>query len=101
NLQRVEVTAPEARSQIKIIWTSPLIPLDPIVWRKDLDAAVKTKLYTFLLSYGRIGSDDEIAAAKTNLANLVLSTFQTSSDPPLIPIRLLEANKTLMPLPGH
>src|SRR6516164_8401680 len=60
NLQRVEVTAPAAHSQIKIIWTSPLIPLDPIVWRKDLDPAVKTKLYTFLLSYGRIGSADEI-----------------------------------------
>src|SRR5215470_16489116 len=34
NLQRVEVTAPDARKQIKIIWTSPLIPLDPIVWRR-------------------------------------------------------------------
>ena len=50
-------TAPEAREQIKIIWTSPLIPLDPLVWRKDLDPAVKTKLYTFLMSYGRVGSD--------------------------------------------
>jgi phosphonate transport system substrate-binding protein len=100
NLQRVEVTAPEARSQIKIIWTSPLIPLDPIVWRKDLDPGVKTKLYTFLLSYGRIGSDDEIAAAKAILANLVWSTFQPSSDHQLIPIRLLEANKTLMRVQG-
>jgi len=53
NLQRVEVTAPDARKQIKIIWTSPLIPLDPIVWRKDLDPAVKTKLYAFLMSSGR------------------------------------------------
>src|SRR5215469_13891589 len=100
NLQRVEVTAPDARKQIKIIWTSPLIPLDPIVWRKDLDPAVKTKLYSFLLSYGRIGSDDEIAAAKAILANLVWSTFQPSSDHQLIPIRLLEANKTLMRVQG-
>src|SRR5215469_8809950 len=80
DLQRVEVTAPQAREKIKIIWTSPMIPLDPIVWRKDLDPAIKTKLYTFLLSYGRIGSDDEIAAAKAILANLVWSTFQPSSD---------------------
>src|SRR6516165_5349530 len=58
NLQRVAASAPDARSQIKIIWTSPLIPLDPLVWRKDLDPAVKTKLYTFLMSYGRIGSND-------------------------------------------
>jgi phosphonate transport system substrate-binding protein len=48
DLQRVAAAAPDARSQIKVIWTSPLIPLDPLVWRKDLDPAVKTKLYSFL-----------------------------------------------------
>jgi phosphonate ABC transporter binding protein len=46
DLQRVAATAPAAREQIRIIWTSPLIPLDPLVWRKDLDPAVKTRLYT-------------------------------------------------------
>jgi hypothetical protein len=83
-----------------VIWTSPLIPLDPIVWRKDLDPAVKTKLYTFLLSYGRIGSDAEIKAAKAILGDLVWSTFQPSSDNQLIPIRVLEANKSLMKIQG-
>jgi phosphonate transport system substrate-binding protein len=96
DLQRVAATAPDARSKIKIIWTSPLIPLDPLVWRKDLDPAVKTKLYTFLMSYGRIGSDDEINRAKGILADLVWSPFHPSSDNQLIPIRVLEANKNLM-----
>ena len=96
DLQRVAASAPEARSQIKIIWTSPLIPLDPLVWRKDLDPAVKTKLYTFLLSYGRIGSDSEINAAKGVLADLIWAPFRPSSDNQLIPIRVLEANKNLM-----
>jgi phosphonate transport system substrate-binding protein len=96
DLQRVAATAPDARSKIKIIWTSPLIPLDPLVWRKDLDPAVKTKLYTFLMSYGRIGSDDEIKRAKGILADLVWSPFHPSSDSQLIPIRVLEANKNLM-----
>src|SRR5499426_751879 len=100
DLQRVGVTAPEARNQIKVIWTSPIIALDPLVWRKDLDPAVKAKLYTFLMSYGRIGSDDEIATAKAILADLVWSTFQPSSDNQLIPIRVLEANKTLMRIQG-
>src|SRR5579871_5086744 len=36
DLQRIEANAPDAFKQIKIIWTSPIIPLDPIVWRKDL-----------------------------------------------------------------
>src|SRR5215471_3327213 len=96
DLQRVATNAPDARNQIKIIWTSPLIPLDPLVWRKDLDPAVKAKLYTFLLSYGRIGSNDEIKTAKSVLADLIWSPFRPSSDDQLIPIRVLEANKGLM-----
>ena len=96
DLQRVAASAPDARSRIKIIWTSPLIPLDPLVWRKDLDPAVKTKLFTFLLGYGRIGSDSEINAAKGVLADLIWAPFRPSSDNQLIPIRVLEANKNLM-----
>jgi phosphonate transport system substrate-binding protein len=96
NLLRLQVTAPEARGRIKIIWTSPLIPLDPLVWRKDLDPAVKIKLYTFLASYGRIGSADEVKAARAVLADLIWSPFNPSSDHQLIPIRILEANKNLM-----
>jgi phosphonate transport system substrate-binding protein len=96
DLQRVEHTAPDARKQIKIIWTSPIIPLDPLVWRKDLDPAVKTKLYTFLLSYGRFGDDAQIKSEQTTLANLIWSPFNPSSDRQLIPIRKLEANKELM-----
>jgi phosphonate transport system substrate-binding protein len=96
DLQRVAASAPDARNQIRILWTSPLIPLDPLVWRKDLDPAVKTKLYTFLLSYGRIGSDSEINAAKGVLADLIWAPFRPSSDNQLIPIRVLETNKNLM-----
>src|SRR5215475_11744445 len=73
DLQRLEGTAPDARKQIKIIWTSPIIPLDPLVWRKDLDASVKTKLYTFLMDYGRFGTDDQVKAAREILANLLWS----------------------------
>src|SRR5262245_29369894 len=100
DLQRVATSSPAAREQIKVIWTSPLIPLDPLVWRKDLDPAVKTKVYTFLLGYGRIGADDEIKTAKGILADLVWSPFRPSSDNQLIPIRVLEANKNLMKVQG-
>jgi phosphonate transport system substrate-binding protein len=96
DLQRVANTAPEARKKIKVIWTSPIIPLDPLIWRKDLDPTVKTKLYTFLLSYGRLGSDEQIKGEREVLANLIWSPFHPSSDRQLIPIRKLEANKDLM-----
>ncbi len=96
DLQRTAATAPAAREQIRIIWTSPLIPLDPLVWRKDLDPAVKTRLYTFLLNYGHVGTDDEIKAARDILANLVWSPFHPSSDSQLLSTRKLEANKDLL-----
>ncbi len=100
DLQRLEKTAPEARAQIKILWTSPIIPLDPLVWRKDLDPAVKAKLYAFLMSYGRIGTADTIKAERAILADLVWSPFNPSSNDQLIPIRKLEANKSLMKVQG-
>src|SRR5580700_9413026 len=96
DLQRLQMTSPEARARIKIIWTSPIIPLDPIVWRKDLDPAVKAKLQTFLLSYGRIGSAAELAAAKDVLTPMIWSPMHPSSDDQLLPIRKLEASKSLL-----
>lgn len=96
DLERIEKTAPEARKNIRIIWTSPIIPLDPIMWRKDLDPAVKVKFSTFLLSYGRIGTPEEIKTAKEILANLIWGTFRPSNDNQLLPIRILEANKAMM-----
>jgi phosphonate transport system substrate-binding protein len=100
DLERLETTAPAARKNIRIIWTSPVIPLDPLVWRKDLDPAVKTKLYTFLLSYGRLGTPDEITAARAVLANLVWSPFNPSSNAQLLPTRKLEANRNLTRVQG-
>jgi phosphonate transport system substrate-binding protein len=100
DLERTEHTAPEARKAIRIIWTSPIIPLDPLMWRKDLAPAVKTKIYTFLLSYGRVGSPEKIAREKKVLANLIWSPFHPSNDNQLLPIRILEANKAMMKIKG-
>ena len=100
DLQRMEKTAPEARQKIRIIWTSPLIPLDPLVWRKDLDPALKNKIYTFLMNYGRNGTEDEMKATREVLASLLWSPFKPSSDRQLLPIRKLEANRNLMKVQG-
>src|SRR5258708_7686228 len=96
DLQRLEMPSPEARAKIKIIWTSPIIPLDPIIWRKDLDAGIKAKLYTFMLGYGRVGSLDEIKAAKEMIAAMIWSPLRPSSDDQLLPMRKLEASKDLL-----
>ena len=48
NLSRIEKTHPKKRKLIRVIWTSPLIPSDPLVWRKDLDAGLKKKIADFI-----------------------------------------------------
>ena len=100
SLRRLEVTAPEARKNIRVIWTSPLIPSDPLLWRRDLAVDVKTKLYTWLMSYGRIGTPEEIASAKKVLSGLQWAPFIPSSNDQLLPIRVLEANKSIMKIKG-
>lgn len=100
NLRRLDVTAPDARKDIRVIWTSPLIPSDPLVWRKDLAPDVKTKLYTWLLSYGRVGTAEEIASAKNVLAGLGWAPFEPSANDQLLPIRILEANKSILKIKG-
>ena len=52
NLERLAKTAPEKAKEIRVIWTSPLIPSDPLVWRKDLDAGLKKKIGDWLFAYG-------------------------------------------------
>jgi len=95
NLRRLETTNPEARANIKIVWQSPLIPSDPLVWRKDLAGDAKQKVYTFIMSYGRIGSPEEVAAARQVLKALEWAPFKPSSDAQLYPIRVLAVSKDM------
>ncbi|MDR2300543.1 MAG: phosphonate ABC transporter substrate-binding protein [Deltaproteobacteria bacterium] len=89
SLDRLELTAPDKRKQIKVIWTSPLIPSDPLVWRKDLDPAVKKKIQDFLLNYGKDGDERKAEI----LTALQWKGFKSSSDDQLLPIRQLELFK--------
>lgn len=100
DLARLEGKNPEARAKIKVIWTSPIIPLDPIVWRRDLDPSIKEKIATFLLSYGRTGAPEEVKQARETLANLLWSPLRPSSNDQLVPIRKLEANKAILKIQG-
>lgn len=86
-LERIEKRSPEVAAKLRVIWKSPLIAGDPIMWRKDLDAETKQRVKRFLLSYGK-GPD---AARETVILNkLTLSGFRESSDAQLLPTRQLE-----------
>lgn len=100
NMRRLKKTNPKAFSNLKVIWKSPLIPSDPLVWRKDLDADVKAKLYTFIMTYGRIGAPQDVAAAREVLSELQWAPFRPSSDAQLYPIRILALNKDILKVQG-
>jgi phosphonate transport system substrate-binding protein len=85
-MDKLAATAPDKLAQIRILWTSPLIPSDPLVWRKDLDPAVKAKLKDFLLNYGK--SDEHEKAVLKGIYDY--AGFKESSNAQLIPIRQLE-----------
>ena len=78
---------PDLVKNIKIIWKSPLIPKDPLVWRKDLPREVKARVKAFILSYGRLGPN--AAKERKILAEISggLSPFWDSSNRQLVPIR--------------
>jgi phosphonate transport system substrate-binding protein len=85
-MEKLEMTKPELLQQLRIIWKSPLIPSDPLVWRKDLDPAVKAKIKDFVLNYGK--TDPNEKAVLKNIYNY--TGFRESSNAQLIPIRQLE-----------
>jgi len=84
NTSRFEKTHPEEAKAVREIWRSPLIPSDPLVWRKDLDAVTKKQIRDFLVAYGRD------AREKAILANIEYSAIRPSSDAQLVPIRQIE-----------
>lgn len=100
NLERVAKIAPAARENIRVIWTSPLIPSDPLVWRKDLDAGLKKKISDWLFAYGRTGNAEADEKAKKVLAELQWAPFKKSDNSQLLPIRQMELNKTIMKIKG-
>jgi len=80
---------PAQAKNVKIIWTSPLIPSDPITYRKDLSKEIKAKVKGFFLTYGRFGSPEEIEKARGILAEMQLAPFVDSDNTQLYPIRQL------------
>lgn len=86
---------PASAAELKEIWRSPLIPSDPIVWRKDLDGETKAKIMTFFMTYGRQGSPEEVKADREILKALNWVPFKPSSDTQLYPIRILEISKSI------
>ncbi|HYE44585.1 MAG TPA: phosphate/phosphite/phosphonate ABC transporter substrate-binding protein [Caulobacter sp.] len=81
-------------SQLKVIWQSDILPEDPMVWRKDLDPAVKEKVRQFFLTYGQ-GDTPEAARQRENMKRLSIGGFRAADDSHLLFVRKMEAGEEL------
>jgi phosphonate transport system substrate-binding protein len=95
NMALIKQNKPDAYANIREIWRSPLIPSDPIVWRKDVSEDTKEKLRDFFLTYGTDKSKGDVAAEKKILAGLKWAPFRASTDKQLLPVRVMELSKSI------
>lgn len=86
NLEKIKERFPEKFKDIKIVWTSPLIALDPLVMRKDMPEATKAKIRNFFYNYAKTDAREKEIVMKISK----LSGFKESNDQQLLPIRQLD-----------
>lgn len=97
NLARMARRDPERIEEIKVIWTSPLIPSDPILVKRSQPGALKKRVARFLKQYGAQGSKppSQVEHEQRVLKKLNLAGFAESDDSQLLPIRKIKLYKEL------
>ena len=86
NLDKIKERQPEKFKDIKIVWTSPLIPLDPLVLNKQMPDATKTKIKDFFYNYAKTDPREKEIVMKISK----LAGFKPSTNAQLTPIRQLD-----------
>jgi len=75
-MQRLKVSQPARAATLRVLWESALIPKDPLLWRKDLPLSVRSRLSTFLFTYGKTPSEKLRLKQMFDLAGFKPSTNQ-------------------------
>jgi phosphonate transport system substrate-binding protein len=91
-------TAPAAKQtmqNIEVIWRSPTIPEDPMVWRADLDPAVKARIAKFFFSYG-VGDTPQALRERAILKEIETGPFKRADATHLLPVREMEATELML-----
>ena len=86
NLDKIKERQPEKFKDIKIVWTSPLIPLDPLVLNKEMPEATKAKIRDFFYNYAKTDAREKGIVMKISK----LAGFKPSTNAQLTPIRQLD-----------
>ena len=81
-------------AKLKILWKSQPMRKGVLVYRSDLDPAVKEKIRSFFLSYGT-GTGAEADRQRANLAAFEWGAAQPADATYLVPERLMEAQVEL------
>ena len=92
-LERFQQSNPRLAQNLRVIWKSPMIPKDPLVWRKDLDRELKARVQAAILSFGRVGPN---AAKEQEILKGISQgwgVFYPSDNRQLIPVRELGVEK--------
>jgi phosphonate transport system substrate-binding protein len=95
DVERAAKGEPTLGDKVRVVWTSPRLPEDPIVWRKDLDPAVKEKLRQFFLTYAQ-GEGAEAERQRGLLAKLSIGGFKPADDNHLLRVREMEATENVL-----
>ena len=86
---------PGVADAVRVIWSSPPLPEDPIVWRKDLDPKVKAKLRQFFLSYAQ-GNSAQAVRQRAQLAKISIGGFKAADNSHLLAVREMEATELFL-----
>ena len=92
---------PDLIKNVRIVWKSPLIPSDPMVWRKDISKEWKSRIKGFFLAYGRIGAEKEKQLAVLKGMSSGWAPFQDSSNHQLLPIMEINYAKDKMKIQNN
>ncbi len=85
NMAKIEERQPEKFKDIRVIWTSPLIPLDPLVINKQLPQGAQAKIRDFFYNYAKTDAREKAIVMKISK----LAGFKPSTNAQLKPIREL------------
>jgi len=97
---RLKKANPELFAELVEIWRSPLIASDPMAWRPELNADLKARIMNFFMTYGRLGTDEEVKTAREVLAVIDMGPFVPSSNAQLWPFYEMDQIRQRMSIEG-
>ena len=91
-LQRFKERHPTKAELIRVIWASPLIPSDPLIWSRSLDPSLKPAIRNFFFAYGKPDGKktyQQVEQERQRLAKSRWSGFKPSNNKQLDYVRIL------------